>query len=397
MKNLIIFILFCGLSLVTQAADSDAKKSPTKTKSVEQRLQELEAQQAEFGSWYSEFYLQSKNRVSPFLGEKLLLGGFFESAITHISGPDTPTQTSANTNILGVNIAADFNEEFRFVVQYLTGLSYTFQNPHNNPALTPSQRAYNTPSLGAIVAHAYAEYRKSDAFILQSGLGYVPFGHSFQQREPVLFKRRNGPQMVSTSDANSVGIAFPLWMGLHLEGSFSVERGRIGYDLYTISPSTYSKNLGVGGRTWWSDSQKITAGLSLQSGEQASGSYYSYGADVNVKFNSFGFVTEYGQNVAAGSTPNMISYYFEPYYILAEGKWLVYAAADYLDNPTHAVGAVSDPYKKWLYGVGVNWLPVSNARFRLGVLSHDYIGDSESISGQKRDYYSVDFSTGVAF
>ena len=380
-----------------KATSSTVQTSPYPTKTTEQRLIEVERKLREFEQWYSDFYLQSKERVSPFLGEKISFGGFFESAISHIEGHDMTAQTSSNSNILGINIAAEFNEKIRFVTQYITALGYNFQNPNNNPGLTPPERGYSGVVFGTIVAHAYLEYRQSEQAVMQMGLGYVPFGIAFQNREPVLFRRRSGPQMVSASDATSVGTAFPLWMGLHLMGSFPMEKGRLGYNLYSFSPSMFPSSVGAGTRFWWSNSQNITVGISGQTGDQGvNGYFYNYGADVNFEHEMGGVVAEYLRNVTSG-VPVVESYYVEPYFNFADGEWVVYAAADYINNPNHKVGAVADPYEIWKYGGGVNWLPIANTRFRLGYMINDYLNSTNTIAGQERDYSMIDFSVGVAF
>lgn len=395
MKVFVLINLFCLLGLMAQAAPVDLKVKSNK--SIEQRILDLERQQAEFDVWYSDFYLQSKGRVTPFLSEKISIGGFFESAITHLSGPDTIGQTSANTHALGLNITAEFDESIRFSTQFISTLNYTLENPHNNPALALGQRGFGVPNLLAVVAQGYVEYRKNDAFVLQTGLGYVPFGHAFQQREPVLFKRRGGPHMLAAASGNSVGMAFPLWMGLHLQGIFPTEVGFLGYNLYSFSPSTNPKTLGGGSRFSWSNSKNVTAGISIQTGENIGNSFYSYGTDININLDRMGLVIEYARSVVSDSSKPLVSYYAEPYVNLADGVWLVYLSADYIDNPNHVVGAVNDAYEKWQLGAGLNWLPIPNARFRLGVFNNDYIGDTDSIGGQRRDYVNVDFSVGLAF
>lgn len=401
MKNslLLFLLLMLGLPLVSTAQVA-ASNSPTPLKSNEQRLQEIERKLREFEIWYNDFYLQGKERVSPFLGERVSFGGFFETAVTHIDGPDMTAQTSANSQLLGINIAAEFNDKIRFVTQFLTGISYTLQNIHNNPSLAapqPSQRQYGTVAFGALVAHGYVEYRKSEMATFQTGIGYAPFGIAFQNREPVLLKRRSGPQITGASDATTAGIAFPLWMGVHMMGSQSLEKGRMGYNLYTFSLFSNPKTLGGGARLWWSDSQSLTLGVSAQAGDQGTrGYFHSYGADVKMDFEKGGVVAEYGRSVSSGLTP-VESYYVEPFYNLADGEWVVYAAADYINNPIRMVGAVSDPYEVWRYGVGVNWLPIPTARFRAGILSNDYVNSTDTIAGQERDYYVIDLSAGIAF
>lgn len=87
-----------------------------------------------------------------------------------MGGPDFSSQTSANTNILGINLAAEFNERIRFVTQYITVLGYTLTNPNNNPGLAPTERQFGTPTFGSLVAQAYVEYRKSELLVFQTGI-----------------------------------------------------------------------------------------------------------------------------------------------------------------------------------------------------------------------------------
>jgi hypothetical protein len=373
--------------------------------SLEKRVLELEQRQEQFERQQSLTYSQSlegTGRVNSYFGENLSFGGFFESAITSISGPsisgpDTESQASARSNLLGLNLTSEFNSRFRFVSQIITGLSYSLLNPHNNPTLTPNHRQFGTPALGVIPAQAYVEYSHAPSFNIQTGLGYVPFGNSFQQREPVLFKRRGGPQMASSGSSSSVGIAFPLWMGLHIHGNFPVDSGHWGYNLYSFTPSLYSKSLGGGSRMWWAPSENLTLGISGQSGRQSVDTYYAYGADLNLKSGQLGLIAEYAQNQVTNGKPTTTSYYAEPYISSADGTWLVYGAADYLDNPSYTVSTTPDPYQLWSYGGGVNWLPISYIRYRVGVLAHEYVGPTSSVNGQERRYYSLDLSCGVAF
>ncbi|AZZ35513.1 hypothetical protein CIK05_01415 [Bdellovibrio sp. qaytius] len=92
-------------------------------------------------------------------------------------------------------------------------------------------------------------------------------------------------------------------------------------------------------------------------------------------------------------------YYFEPYMKFAADEWLVFLNAEYIDTleRTDIITHKPDPVKKWQYGGGFNWLPIPNARLRLTYLYHDYIDETDTIAGQKRDYNVIDFSTAVAF
>ncbi|MCC2678768.1 MAG: hypothetical protein K0R29_1344 [Pseudobdellovibrio sp.] len=372
-------------------------KPAKSAKTTEQRIVELEQRLHDFEEWYNEFYLQSKNRVSPFLGEKISLGGFFETAISHVGGPDMETQTSANSNILGINLAAEFDENTRFVTQLLHAVGYSLSNPHNNPGVTPSKRAFGAPVIATLIAQAYVEIRRSELLIVQTGIGYAPYGAAYSQRELILFRRRGGPQLLSTSDSSSIGIAFPLWMGVNISGASVMEKGRVGYNLYTFSPSMNSKTIGAGARGFWSDSQNLTLGLSVQTADQGARGYWnSYAADVKYEYEKGGVVAEYAKSKTNGEK-ELESYYVEPYWNLKEGEWVLYVAADYINNPNRLSGVTPDPYEIWRYGAGANWLPIPNVRVRAGILKNDYMNSTDTIAGQERDYYAIDLSAGVAF
>jgi hypothetical protein len=398
MKSLLIFLSLFSASQTfaqTKTKVDDREEQAKRIQELETKFEELQKRQTDM---YRSM-LDDSGQVKAFLGRKLSLGGFFEHATTAYTGPDTKPQASAGGNLFGINIAAEFNDQSRFVSQFLTGLSYGVQNTHNDPSVTPSHRQFGTPSIGAIVAQAYSEFEIDPVFKIQVGLGYVPFGHSYQLREPVLFLRRGGPQMITTG-GSTTGLAFPLWMGVHFFGSFPVSGSRAGYNLYTFSPFLSPGTIGEGARVWWEPNDSLTVGVSGQAGKQADDDYYSYGADIAYKFrNASGVILEYARNVFWNGSPSPQSYYVEPYYAAPGGKWIFYVAADYIDFPNYkASGAASaDPYSKWIYGAGLNWLPLTYTRFRIGLLHHDYTGDTAVKSGQNRDYESLDLSAGIAF
>ncbi|MES2857047.1 MAG: hypothetical protein V4692_14355 [Bdellovibrionota bacterium] len=391
---------FTSIVCLLLSASSAFAQAPSEIDELRKRLDEIEKRQKET------FIRSTENRgsVKTYLGESLALGGFFETGMTAINGENTETQMSVNAHVLGINIAADFNERLRFVSQTLVALGYNLANPNNNPTVSATQREYTTLIYAAIPAQAYIEYSKSDLSNIQVGLGYVPFGRAYQQRELVLFARRGGPQMIGSGSGTSVGVANPLWMGVHAFGSKSIagtEGGRWGYDLYTHTPSVKPNTVGVGGRLWKADSEHLTYGYSIQSGTLRIGSYVSHGVDLALKYGEFAFVTEGAYNRNSNGDDVAHSFYFEPSYTFSEDEFLVFVAADYLDNPTattvSGVTLVPDAFRRWLYGAGFNWIPVPFTRYRIAVLKHDYIGDTAVIADRNRDYYSLDLSAGIAF
>ena len=87
------------------------------------------------------------------------------------------------------------------------------QNEHNDPRAAslhlPSRREFGPYAYGSILTQGYLEYDLTDSVHAQTGMGYVPFGVAFQQREPVLFIRRGGPQVLRMTNLVS-----PLWSGV---------------------------------------------------------------------------------------------------------------------------------------------------------------------------------------
>lgn len=398
MKLFFLTLLMTFHVFAAPAEDKVKTSLGNSVEDLEQRILELEQRQKEINSWYTDFFLLGKDRVSPTLSTSLSIGGFFDTAVTHIYGPDMETQTSGNSHTLGLNLTAQYDEKTKFVTQTLTRLVIPLRNLNNNPDLTPPQRSFTGVTFFSIVAQGYLEYRYSDYFIIQSGLGYVPFGITYQQREPVLFRLRGGSQMISYDDGDTVGIASPLWMGIHIYGLIPANEN-LGYDIYTLTPVSAQNTLGLGGRLWYKASDNLKLGTSVQSGKQNKGSYFSHGVDLDLNYNRYGFVSEYGYGNYSGDYIDSEFYYFEPYFKFANEQWLFFVNAEYVSTPerTDVFTRIADPVKSWTYGGGLNWLPIVNARLRLTYLYHDYIDEADRIKGQKRDYNAIDFSTAIAF
>lgn len=368
---------------------------------LEKRIKKLEKRQAELTAKVG----GNRGRLRSFIAEDLSLGGFFESNLKIIAGPDTDTQVSAQSHTIGINLSAELADKVRFVNQDLIGISFPLQNEHNNPshgfATLPTKRTFGTLGFGAILAQGYVEYAPWDSFKIQGGLGYVPFGIAFQEREPVLFLRRGGPQMIRNSSINGVTIAAPLWTGLHFLGRFdSFKKGHWGYDFYTVTPPSDPKILGGGGRFWWmAPEDLVTLGTSFQIADRGSDTYQALGTDLSIDLGRFGANFEYARNFSSAKDP--WSFYFQPYLELLEGSIILHADVDYLDNAVGATSlgsvSVADPYQKWEYGGGINWLPWSSVRTRLLFLMNDYIGSTALIAGQNRDYFTTEFSLGISF
>lgn len=398
MRSVFLAIVFIAQLTAERSFAISASARTKKIEDLQQRINELEKKQSEFSDWYNNFYVLGKSRISPFLKNKISLGGYFETGIINIYGHDTENQLSAYSHDLGINISAEFSEKARFVAQTLTIVSIPFQNPHNNALLTPSTRKYSGLVFGSLVAQGYFEYSFNDTFNIQSGIGYAPFGIAHQQREPFLFHARGGPQFIN-ADGYDIALISPLWMGLHAYGLLPLTKKTVGYSLYSFTPGSNVKTLGFGGRLWWALSESVTTGISAQYGEREVGSFLAQGFDIDVKHKNFGLIAEYGLVNSSGDAGDLEAYYVEPYYKFYENKWLVYLSAEYLHEPGRRNPATRllDAFEKKFFGAGVNWLPISNAKLRLGYLKHIYLHEPDNVGNLEKDYDAVEFSTAIAF
>ncbi|MES2803790.1 MAG: hypothetical protein V4654_14955 [Bdellovibrionota bacterium] len=397
--RVVVAVIIFSITLITQVSLAQTNAHKTKIDQLQQRLRDLEMQQKKMEDWYSNFYLLGKERVSPFLNHKISFGGYFESGIVNINGPDTENQTSANMHALGLNLTADFSEKFRFVTQTLTLITMPLLNTHNNSNLSPAQRKFTDIIYGTFLLQGYLEYSHSEFFNVQSGLGYVPFGISFSQREPFLFHQRGGPQMIY-NDGFNVNVATVLWEGLHFYGLMPFfETNTVGYHLYSMTPGSSVGTLGFGGRLWWSINEYVKAGTSFQHGKKLQGSYFAQGFDLDVKYNQLGFLGEYATVVNSGEALDAESYYIEPYYKFFEDHWLVYISAEYLRSLDRydVFTQIPDPFEKLVGGFGVNWLPIPTTRYRLGYLRHNYLNENDTINRQEKNYDAIDLSAAIAF
>lgn len=368
---------------------------------LERKVGELQQEQDEiFKQLASEKY-----SVRPFLGDEILIGGFLDSGITGLWGPTTHTQVSTASDFFAVNVAAHLNPAIRFNSQILFNPGFPLLNPNNNPLGSqfglPSSRRYGTLTTITSISQAYLEYGRNPGFTFQMGRGYVPFGIAFQQRDRVLFRRRNGPQMISADTPDNVVIASPSWTGAHILGAFALGPGRWGYDLYTLTPLSDPSDLGGGTRAWFEVLPPLTLGTSLQIAKRDGTPYEAIGMDASFKDGNLGADAEWAVNLSTGSAGISRTFYVEPYYTFSQEKFLVYLAADYLDDAVGQNIAVNgflpDPYAKWEFGGGINWLPYTFTRFRVGVLFHDYMGNSAAEAAEYRNFFSLDVSGGVEF
>lgn len=195
-----------------------------------------------------------------------------------------------------------------------------------------------------------------------------------------------------------------LWSGINLQGEYALppSSGKWGYNLYSFSPESNPEHPGAGGRVWWSQkNESLKVGLSTQVSKLGPLTAEVLGGDLEIRAKPFAVISEYAHGYTHSSVDPW-SIYVEPSLMIYQEVVRLYLFADYADSPynktgSEVAGAFLDPYKQWEYGTGVNWLPTSYVRLRLGLTYHDYVGGTAVINGQNRNYYGIDVSAGVTF
>ena len=365
---------------------------------VQKSIQELRDQQDDLLQQMSE-----NDKVKTFLNDQINIGGFFDGvATTAIWGPETRTQLSTSSDVLALNLAAQINDEIRFNTQLLFSAVYPLQNPNSNSRASAfglsETRRFSFLETTTTLPQAYMEYSADSAVAVQVGRGYVPFGTAFQQRDLALFRRRGGPQMLNANTSGNVVLLSSIWSGVHLKGSLRlglVKEGQWGYDLYSITPSSSPTTIGAGARAWFELTPQFHFGFSTQEAKRGGQTYDAFGVDTNIRVNRLGIDLEGIFNRSGSSEGNPKSFYLEPYISLLSEKITLYGAVDYIDSPTAQLdvdpAVLSDPYERWEYGGGINWLPYHPTRIRLGFLYNNYT----QVKG--RNYSNVDLSVGLEF
>lgn len=385
-------ILFLPLLLIAEAPAAPAPRpADPAVLALEKRVAELESALEESRADAS----FTDRGVRSFLDTRLNLGGFMESALTGIFQENRSPQAASSNTVLGINLGAVFSERLRFSSQLISGISLPIANPHDDSRASAvgvqAQRGFGAYNVTTLVTQAYGEWEGSDGFRVQGGVGYVPYGVTFQQLELVLFVRRGGPQLLRSNNE----LVHPLWQGLHVRGSFAGPSFRWGYNAYTFSPVANTQKLGVGNRLWLELNRgQLLLGLSHQTASRGTHTYSTVGPDIRARLGRLTVTGEFAKGYGTGPQP--WSFHLEPDVDVYGQSILLYVFGDYLESKMNKTGALADPYKKWEYGAGVNWLPTSFTRIRLGYAYNDYVGSYAANAGG-RDYHAFDASAGVAF
>lgn len=340
--------------------------------------------------------------VIPFTAKRIHLGGFSTASFNSHFGKDTSKEYAFELVHMDLLISADVTEK----LQFFSDIHFGFENHFENS--NAAWRRYGEQEINAELQMVWMKYHFQDYFVVQFGRMIAPFGIlNIEHFEP-LFLKRQKPQFLRHLEGGSNFILFDDHAnGLVFSGTFSAGEHTLGYYSYVGTVKSDTRQVGGGGRLFWSlPKELIRIGVSNQTAQRGGQTYSALGGDLEIKWHRFRLIGEFVRGIIQGAA-GQTTFYAQPSYKFFDGKFVVFGQVDYLDDTLgtrtvdhdqdETTAAIADPIKKWEYTAGVNYLPWPFLRTRLEGVLHDYRGSTATLGGLNRDYYSAEFSATVSF
>lgn len=359
-----------------------------KIEQIEGRLEEVEQHQVE--------EITRKGQVSAFHSEKIKFGGFIDALFNGRFGYSTPTEGAFDSEVV-LQVAADVTEKLRAVTATFVDFRTNFINQHS------PFRTNNGVSVVVEPKILFGEYRFKDWLILKAGRFTAPFGIINQEFFSPQLLKHDLPQIV-----RGFTVFDTLPSGVQLYGTYPIKDSKIGYNAYAASLSSNTTDVGGGGRLFYSlPNDLITVGVSSQSGERGSQLFSALGSDLKLNWRNFVLRSEYLWSFIDSSN-DQNGFYVQPALKFLKDKLILFGQVDYLNdtlgifqlsdhdrNPL--TPSIADPFKKFEYSLGLNYLPWPFLRNRLEFTWNNYIGSRRRLSGSNRDYFGIQASSTLSF
>ena len=339
----------------------------------------------------------SENKVYSYNSQRLYLGGYVEGVLNGFLGHTTEPQVSFKRATIAFNIAGDVNERLRVFTQLLLGLKTKFNDKNAADRLNLGTTFDNDFQL------IYGQYKFKDWLTMRFGRFITPFGIINQEFLSPLFLKLDRPlPLRNVFFENSIN-------GLEFSGILPMANRRFGYNLYTFSPFKNTKDLGGGGRLFWtSPNEFVTFGLSNNTSERGgSRTIITNGADLKLQWKRLIVRNEFLHSVVERGREQW-GWYVQPALKFFNDKLIAFASVDYL-NDGFGVNSVVDPFEnpflldiadpinKYEYTVGINYIQWTYLRNRIELTWHNYTGSYASSLSRNPDYFSLEYSSTISY
>ncbi len=317
---------------------------------VSERLDELEGVVIDV-----EDRVGSRAVANAFDAERLDIGGFLLSTLTHVDGEDG-SATSFNRQVFELLVRANLSDDFSmFVAQaFIREASPSFIDPEGR-----RDPDFNLGT-GAPTPIAWANYRLSDAFNVRVGRWVTPHGIINIDHFPAILYDTEQPQFLRPFSGQTIFPNFQTGVQIHGKQFAGFGgRGRFDYNFYVGNFGGNQDNFNAGGRLAYTFGDSgITFGVNGAFGrrsEVGDSDYKLVGLDLLYDKGPILWKTEY-HTTDEDLGLNRTAFYTQPLWRI-DNRWAAFYRYDFLDD-----GTVFGDRTEHAFGLTYN--PIPNVRVR---------------------------------
>ncbi len=384
----------------TQATElSKIQPSAADTTHLEERVFELEEQIFELDD-----RVGSETLANAFDANNLDIGGFINTAFTHVDGEDG-SAFGWNRQNFELLIRADLNEQWSafFAGGFLREGNVGFDDDNDGVLNESGERRNPDFAIESGVPGgtrnpqiiAWTNYKHNDAFNVKLGRMITPHGIINIEHFPATLLDQEQPLFLRPFGGQTI---FPNFTtGGQVHGQFFVGGDTLSYNTYIASAQGAIEEPIYGARLAYEFRDKgVTVGVNAATGtrsEALDNEYTLLGADLLIDKGSILWKNEIFSTDEDGAS-GRLGFYTQPAYRFND-QWIGFYRYDFLDDGSNASAAVPDNAGDVTeHMVGLNYLPLPNVRLRLTGTRRHY--DSTSVFDEA-DADILQFSTTYSF
>ncbi|WP_262695970.1 OprO/OprP family phosphate-selective porin [Kordiimonas aquimaris] len=317
---------------------------------VTERLDEIEGVVVDV-----EDRIGSRAVANVFDAERLDIGGFLLSTLTHVNGEDGST-TSFNRQVFELLINGKLSDDFTFFV------AQAFTREASPIFTDPAGRRSPDFNLGtgSPTPIAWANYRLNDAFNVRVGKWVAPHGIINIEHFPAILLDTEQPQFLRPFGGQTIFANFQTGVQVHGRQFLGASgENELNYAFYVGNFGGNQDNFNVGGRVGYTFGQSgVTVGLNGAFGRRAEvgdSEYRLFGADLLYDKGPILWKTEFFKT-DEDLGEDRLAFYSQPAWRIND-KWTAFYRYDYLDD-----GTIRGDRREHAFGLAFN--PIPNVRIR---------------------------------
>ena len=347
----------------------------------------------------------SKSLAKAFDASRFDIGGFVNTAFTHVEGEDG-SASAWNRQNFELLIRADLNDQWSafFAGGWLREGNIGFDDDGDGTLNEAGERRNPDFAIESGVAAgtrnpqiiAWANYKHNDAFNLKMGRMITPHGIINIEHFPNILLDQEQPLFLRPFGGQTM---FPNFTtGLQAHGKFFFGNDTLEYNAYSAAAQDAAEELIHGSRIGYTfGDEGISIGINAAHGSRSeaasTGDYTLVGADLLIDKGQLLWKNEIF-STSEEDALGRLAFYTQPAWEISD-QWTVFYRYDFLDDGTNTISAVPDNEGNVTeHMLGINFLPLPSVRTRLTATRRDY-HSTGTIDDAQADIYQ--FSTTYSF